>query len=144
MGGGERRRTETVKTLCWWGPCSVGWLSNGGGRSGRQSGVLWWSCWQMSLDVAALQDWQGEIDDLRKEPSKVTGLRRPGKEVILAALSLQPRLQITFIWCYSKTLLFQLCSLLKQTQTCPRHINIPIFTFLRGTAFCLFNIFLFC
>lgn len=30
--------------------------------------------------------WQGELDDLSWEPSEVTGLRRPGKKVILAAL----------------------------------------------------------
>lgn len=32
-------------------------------------------------------DGQGEIDDLSRKPSEVTGLRRPGKKVILAALT---------------------------------------------------------
>lgn len=50
---------------------------------------------ELSTDVfecGCAADWQGEIDDLSKKPSEVTGLRRPGKEVILAALSLLPRL----------------------------------------------------
>lgn len=88
----------------------------------------------MSLDVAVLRDWQGEIDDLRKEPSEVTGLRRPGKEVIPAALSLPPRLQITFIWCYSKTAI----SAMLLTEA---HTNMPICTVLRGPMFCLLDTF---
>lgn len=61
---------------------------------------------ELSADVfgcGCTADWQGEIDDLSRKPSEVTGLKRPGKEVILAALSLPPRLQITFTRCYSKT-----------------------------------------
>lgn len=61
---------------------------------------------ELSADVfgcGCTADWQGEIDDLSRKPSEVTGLRRPGKEVILAALSLPPRLQITFTWYYPKT-----------------------------------------
>lgn len=61
---------------------------------------------ELSADVfgcGCTTDLQGEIDDLSRKPSEVTGLRRPGKEVILAALSLPPRLQITFTLCYSKT-----------------------------------------
>lgn len=44
---------------------------------------------ELSADVfgcGCTADWQGEIDDLSRKPSQVTGLRRPGKEVILAAL----------------------------------------------------------
>lgn len=37
---------------------------------------------ELSADVFGC----GEIDDLSRKPSEVTGLRRPGKEVILAAL----------------------------------------------------------
>ena len=61
---------------------------------------------ELSADVfgcGCAADWQGGIDDLSRKPSEVTGLRRPGKEVILAALSLPPRLQITFTRRYSKT-----------------------------------------
>ena len=61
---------------------------------------------ELSADVfgcGCAADWQGEIDDLSRKPSEVTGLRRPGKEVIPAALSRLPHLQITFTWYYSKT-----------------------------------------
>lgn len=61
-------------------------MSGSGGRSGRQSES---ALMELSADVfgsGGAVDWQGEIDDLSWKPSEVTGLRRPGKGVILAAL----------------------------------------------------------
>lgn len=105
--GEEERRGQKRKR--------TGWNGGGGGGSfwalheqwrravGQAIGSI---LMELSADVfgcGCAADWQGEIDDLSRKPSEVTGLRRPAKEVILAALSLPPRLQITFTWCYSKT-----------------------------------------
>lgn len=88
----------------WWGGGSFWALHEQWRRAvGQAIGSI---LMELSADVfgcGCAADWQGEIDDLSRKPSEVTGLRRPAKEVILAALSLPPRLQITFTWCYSKT-----------------------------------------